>query len=309
MKRKFYILCSTLSITIFWLLLHYDKTLYTGKSLHEMNITSNQQYKQVTSNVKKHYVKNEVKNSRWIVLAGDSNMKFVFNRIKDTFPVIYSNEINETLISKGFDDKVGSSSRWVDRDIIFYFKNKTQLRISLKFLHGGNSEFNRINTTWTDIRLCDVICDHTKVPSVQHEAFTYETKPDLLWITHGLWALNVDFPKNEINDCNGRSKRTEYLYATNRYLKSIKNDINVIWQTNPSIAWHPKIKKDHVKLDYLCQKKLSSEHQIPLFDVYDYTDKNNHQRMKGDYHYDNYTQQYIIDHIFNTSFITSNQIQ
>jgi len=238
---------------------------------------------------------------RWIVLAGDSNLKTVWNRIVQTFPIRYSKQIKSKIVSTGFYENV---YRWTDRDVIFYFKNNTKLRISLKFLHGGKNEFSRINNKWSDIRLCNVSCDHSTSPSFQDKEFDYTSKPDLLWITHGLWALNTDLTDEEA-DCYGSTPFSEYINTAAQYIKSIKNEITIIWQTNPSIAWHPKIKKSHVKLDYLCQKKLAAEYKLPLFDIYKYTDKINQKAMGSDYHYDDLTQQYIIDRIFNRTFIAS----
>jgi len=240
---------------------------------------------------------------RWIVLAGDSNMKFLWHRIIETFPTKFKEQIKSKTVSTGF---YKDTNRWVDRDVIFYFKNNTKLRISLKFLHGGKNEFNRINNNWSDIRLCNDGCDHLKSPSFQDKAFNYTSKPDILWITHGLWALNPDLREDEA-DCYGSTPFSEYIHAAAKYIKSIKDEITVVWQTNPSIAWHPRIKKTHVKLDYLCQKQLAAEYKLALFDIYEYTDKDNHKHMEGTYHIDTTTQQYIIDRIFNRTFINSLQ--
>lgn len=240
--------------------------------------------------------KKSLSGSKWIVLAGDSNMRHVWILIKDTLSVLYKSKISKTLTSKVL-KVLHEDDRWVDRDTIFYFKNDTKLRISFKFLHGGVSEFDRISNTWSDIRMChNASCDQRKVPSVQHEEFHYATTPDILWLTHGLWGIRRPMVANYTMNCKVTSKTSEYVYYASKYLAFVKNDVKVIWQTNPSIVSHPWIKPAYVKSDYLCQKKLSAENNITLFDIYQLTQKKR-SRMAGGYHYDVMTQHYIIENI------------
>lgn len=227
--------------------------------------------------------------NKWIVLAGDSNLRNVWLRINKKLQ--RSREVKQIITSHNGSNPKLYERRWVDRDSIFVFRNNSKLRVSLRFLHGGIHDIYRINQSWNDVRLCFDKCDVTIKPSKQKHVFTYKTNPDVLWFNHGLWGT---FPINK-KDCYGKSNQSQYIYSAAKYLSNIQNEVKVIWQTNPSIASHPIIKTSQVESDYVCQTKLSSKEKIKLFDIYKYTTTSNH--MGNGYHYDVKTKDMIVERV------------
>ena len=226
-------------------------------------------------NVTRQTVKKQVDYIKWLMLAGDSNMRKTFYRIIEKleadleFPNSSILDISHSNLGRAKD------SRWFDRDFIIHFKNQSLLRVSQRFLHGDYRELYRLNNHWTDIRFCFTNCKKSDLPSKQKQVFQSTSKPDLLFITRGLWEtdqIKID-----------KTCHNEHKYAN--IIKNFTAEVKVVWQNNPRIYGHSKIKNWQIEHDAKCQREFAKKHHLDIFDLYNYTSQNMKERMlPGDYH-------------------------
>jgi len=265
--------------------------------------------------------------SGWLMIAGDSNSRKIFEllmaRLKNDTSIA---KIIESSLGTGQNHFVKKYRAWFDNDIIIVFKNNSKVRVSLRFMHGASDEIKRLDNRWDDIRHCGIDCeqdcnfrrlsaewktfcskktwerriicnDYTRkslcgkvTPSSQKDVFSSEQIPSLLLYSHGLWgASDVLKRPKDFNTCLKKLGFISY------YLQSLQSRVSVVWLSVPYISYHEIIENAYLEWDVQCQKRLSQEKQIEMFDLFSYVLEDKKRRvLAGDYHVTNLTKQHLL---------------
>lgn len=229
---------------------------------------------------------------KWIMLAGDSNMRIVFHELLRSYRASSGNKYGETIggITSNL-DSVGEKRRF-DRDVIFYFVDGKCVRISLRYMHRSFLEVIRLIHSWSNIRHCKRDCSRSIKPSRQRREFSQDGSPDILFYSHGFWPL-----LNSITDENACSK--EYALVAS-VLRLFNTEVKVVWMSNPAIYSHPILTDKHIRHDVRCQMKSAGLQNITMFNLYHFViEKKLKKTVVNDIHISLYTAKYITKIIWN----------
>ena len=263
--------------------------------------------------------KDKKKYLRWVMLAGDSNWRAIFVQTIKTLKQSINQPGSQIVEVFKTGNGVEKDKRWVDIDAMVTFKNASKIRLSFRFIHGAVNEITRIDNNWSDIRHCmedcptkikdekqreiyckdfsrDSICAK-KTPSSQPEVFNSEGQiPDVFFYTHGLWGC---FEKPIRPRDNQQCQDKLGFIASHLHKLSQKQNLEVVWFTNPTIYLHPVIKDEYLKWETNCQIKIAKEKDVQLFNLRDFINKDKKARARaGNYHISSWSENYFGNLVF-----------
>jgi len=202
----------------------------------------------------------------WLVFAGDSNWRFVFERLLENIEPINGVSTLKAVKpgARPTRDERWLDARWFDDDVIVTTRLGRRLRMSFRFMWNYSASLRHwldLGSSWhSEIRQCrGSRSQHTWVCNVTQQPVEFSKwparAPHMLVFTQGLWGLpNV-------------SERCSHEFTATALREVSEGVAHFWWATNFPINHHHSIKNEDVAFDYECQRIAAQRLDLPMLDV------------------------------------------
>jgi hypothetical protein len=196
----------------------------------------------------------KVRQCRWTVLAGDSNMRGIANVWMKELGAERTN-LARRAHHRGKYSNSQCEDRWGGDEWVLSDDTGCHI-ITQRFLRDQRAVVqlaaNMNDRTYCGKTLSDPVRADERRPA----------QPNLVWFGHGLWDLpNMGISSHNLS-CENRF--TEVVAALRHWHAS---GIDIMWQTNYPIKEHKQIRNDYLDWEIQCQRKIAQENGLPIFDV------------------------------------------
>lgn len=220
----------------------------------------------------------------WFVLAGDSNTRDIESRVYDVFDTINPTMKVQTSTNGSAAGEYSNTylctdakadERWHDVERVVLFKDSCVI-LTRHFIAVPVQQIQ----TLVQIPNFDSPCTPFNRSSYQDR---FPSQPDLVWFSHGLWA---------VMGLQGATCEERFSFLLTGFRELQARSSFIIWQSNFKIRSHPSITNDIIDFDVKCQRAISLNNFIPMFDLDAYV-RPRFPDSVSDYHVTSFVSEYV----------------
>lgn len=197
-----------------------------------------------------------VRQCRWTMLAGDSNMKRVATALMDEKKMGRENWVRNAKLQSNY-SLAECEDRWADNEWVMSDSGGCHI-VTQRFMSKQRAVVelaaNINDKSYCGKKLAEPVRADERRPK----------QPNLIWFGHGLWDLPNEGTSAPHNlNC---ADRFADVVSALKHLQA-SSESQVVWQTNYPIEKHPHIRNEYLEWEIQCQREIARVNGIPLFDM------------------------------------------